>query len=157
MRPSAPRHHRRGQQLKANRRGVQNETLHRADLRHRHQLLQVRATAPRQNHAKNEKNQSDVPRHPPIRTLFISCAQVSKVLSPGSIWDELVIIAEADFGRVSEISVARQASQSGSRSLPADKPCNLRFDISSHSVAVFDERNLSWCTGFSKRLWKIED
>src|SRR5712664_4390550 len=142
MRPSAPRHHRRGQPLKANRRGVQNETLHRADLRHRHQLLQARATAPRQNHAKNEKNQSDVPRHPPIRTLSISCAQVSEVLSPGSIWNELVIIVEADLGSSARFSSSRKRIKQGLDTLPAGKPCNLRFDINSHSVAVFDENIL---------------
>src|SRR5216683_2245854 len=80
VRPGTPRHHRDGKPLKGNGRGIKDKPLHRADLGHGQQFFHAHSPTPRQNHAEHEKNQPEVPRHPRIRTLSASAAQVSTVL-----------------------------------------------------------------------------
>src|SRR6266849_9061856 len=80
VRPGTPCHHRAGKPLKGNGRGIKDKPLHRADLGHGEQFFHAHSSTPRQNQAEHEKNQPEVPRHPRIRTLSASAAQVSTVL-----------------------------------------------------------------------------
>src|SRR6266852_1449423 len=80
VRPGTPCHHHDGKPLKGNGRGIKDKPLHRADFGHGQQFFHAHSSTPRQNHAECEKNQPEVPRHPRIRTLSASAAQVSTVL-----------------------------------------------------------------------------
>src|SRR3979490_68514 len=79
VRPGAPPYDRHRKPLKGNGRGVKPEPFHGRDVRHGEEFLYAHPPAPRQKQAQYEKNQPDVPGHPPIRTLSLSAAQVSIV------------------------------------------------------------------------------
>lgn len=66
--PRPPGHHRHNQPLKRNGGGVKYDPFHRPDLRHCQQCLQASPPTPWKHHAKHEKDQPDIPSHPPIRT-----------------------------------------------------------------------------------------
>src|SRR6266481_4420415 len=68
------------QPLESRRGRVKDEALHRGDLRKRQQFLHARPPAPRQDQAEHQEDYPSVPRHPRIRTLSTSAAQVSIVL-----------------------------------------------------------------------------
>src|SRR6266851_943997 len=90
--PCTPCHHRDGKPLKGNGRGIKGKPLCRADVWHRQQFLHAHTPAPRQNQAKHEKDEPDVPGHPRIRTLSTSVAQVTKVPRSRSVFDYLTCL-----------------------------------------------------------------
>src|SRR5260370_4514427 len=79
VRPRPPSHHRDREPLKSNGGGVERKPLRSADVRHGQQLFRPHSSTPRQNHAEHQKDEPEVPRHPRMRTLSLSVAQVTRV------------------------------------------------------------------------------